>query len=57
MAVVEENDMSFVYVVSGDSKNQEKRTIETGLSDSEGNVEVLSGLVSGELVLINPPKK
>ncbi len=56
-AVVEENDMSFVYVVSGDSKNQEKRTIEIGLSDSEGNVEVLSGLVSGESVLINPPKK
>lgn len=56
-AVVEEGNLSFVYVVSKDSKNQTKRAIEVGISDSEGNVEVLSGLSPNELVLINPPKK
>lgn len=51
-AVLDREGVKVVRVKSGDES--EERTITTGRTDSEGNVEVLSGLAEGDQVLLDP---
>lgn len=55
-SVISKDDGSKVVFVSTGRDESSERVIETGVSDSEGNVEIISGLDEGEVVLLNPAK-
>lgn len=50
--VITTNGQKYVLVDLGNG-NQEKRTIETGLRGSDGNIEIISGLKAGEKIIIS----
>jgi HlyD family secretion protein len=51
-AILSKDGVNSVFVKAPDGTLQ--KTVDTGMSDSSGNVEVLSGLEEGELILLNP---
>ena len=51
-SVISRNGRKFVLVAAG--SGTEEREIQTGLKGSDGNIEVVSGLVPGELILRSP---
>jgi multidrug efflux pump subunit AcrA (membrane-fusion protein) len=51
-SIVSKNGTNSVFVQTPDDTAQ--KTIGTGMSDSDGNVEVLSGLAEGDVILLNP---
>jgi HlyD family secretion protein len=51
-SIVSKNGTNSVFVQTSDDTVQ--KTVGTGMSDSDGNVEVLSGLMEGEIILLNP---
>jgi RND family efflux transporter MFP subunit len=51
-SIVSKNGTNSVFVKTADGATQ--KTVETGMSDSDGNVEVLSGLEEGDVILLNP---
>ena len=55
-AVVTEGEKSFVWII--DSSNKERKVeVNIGEKDSQGNVEILSGISSADKVVINPLSK
>ncbi len=50
--LTKDDGVRVVFVKVGDDSVE--REVETGVSDSEGNVEIVSGLTEGETVLLNP---
>lgn len=52
-SIIEEDGKSFVTVRIRGPKT-EQREIQTGRKDTAGNIEVISGLSEGEVVLLNP---
>jgi len=47
-------DGAKVVFVKADGEDAQERAVELGSTDSEGNVEILSGLEEGEVILLNP---
>jgi RND family efflux transporter MFP subunit len=54
-AVLRDGDVRKVLVKGSDEQVKEIE-IKTGVSDTEGNIEIISGLEEGDIVLINPVK-
>ncbi len=54
-AVITKNGAKTVLVMKSDNTT-ETRTIQTGLIDATGNIEVTSGLSEGETIVTNPPR-
>lgn len=55
-AVYETEDRVFVEVLADNGRTIQEKDIQIGLSDDEGNVEILSGLKQGESVIVRPRK-
>jgi HlyD family secretion protein len=51
-----EKDNQKIVLVKTSSKDSREQVIEVGLSDSKGNVEVVSGINQDDLILLNPTK-
>ncbi len=53
-AVIREGDEAFVYILSGEK--EVKTAVSVGEKDSQGNIELLSGLSTSDSVVVNPEK-
>lgn len=54
-AVYEDDQGTYVKVLTGDTKNYttNRQSVETGLEDEDGNVEIKSGVNEGEVVVVD----